>query len=77
MIKAGSTVKHIPTGEGWYVLGVNKAENKACFAGWLPSTANLKDCILVEEGDGITIEELEYRKKEFGTNWDNDGSEIE
>ena len=72
-IKAGSYVRHIPTGEMWYILGVNKVTGKVCTAGWPQTIANLGDCVLVEEGDGITKEELEYRDKEYGANWDRDG----
>ncbi len=70
MIKAGSMVKHIPTGETWYLLGVNKEKSKVCVAGYPPTIAELIDCIEIEEGSGIDQEELDYRGKKFGTNWD-------
>lgn len=69
-IQAGSTVKHIPTGEEWFLLGVNKERNRVCIAGWPATIANLSDCELINEGTGITTEELSYRNKEFGYGWD-------
>ena len=70
MIKAGSTVYHFPTGEEWFVLGVNKAKDAVCVAGWPPTTARLSNCKLVDEGNGITADELKYRCEQFGFNWD-------
>lgn len=69
-IKAGSSVLHKPSGETWFVLGVNKQKNQACIAGWPPTIANLSDCELVNAGNGITQHEREYRHKEFGSNWE-------
>ena len=75
MIKAGSTVKHIPTGERLFVLGINKELGKACIAGYPPSIVYLTDCELERKGIGITEIELDYRTKAFGLNWDaEDGS---
>jgi len=68
MIKAGSVVKHIPTGETWFVLGVNQKRNEICIAGWPPSKAKLSDCVFVEQGE-LTEVDLEYRDKRFGLNW--------
>lgn len=70
LVKAGSTIKHIPTGEEWFLLGVNKKKNKVCVAGYPPTIADLSDCIEVEDGIGLNKQELEYRNKQFGTNWD-------
>ena len=70
MIKAGSTVYHKPTREQWFILGVNTDKNMACVAGYPKTIANLSDCVLVEEGNGLTVEELRYREKEFGFGWD-------
>lgn len=70
MIKTGSTVKHIPSGEEWTLIGVNEKKNQVCAAGYPPSIAKLSDCELVEEGIGITRLELLYRIKEFGYDWD-------
>jgi len=70
MIQAGDTVCYKPSKETWYLLGVNKAKNRVCVAGYPPKEANLSDCELDEKGNGITEEERMYRDKEFGTNWD-------
>ena len=70
MIQAGDSVKHIPSGETWYLVGVSINRNKVCVAGWPPTVADLSDCVLTEKGNGINGEELEYRNKEFGANWD-------
>lgn len=72
-IKAGSTVKYRPTGEEWFILGVNRERDRVCVAGWPPSEAMLSDCELIEEGNGITKKEREYRDREFGPNWDGEG----
>jgi hypothetical protein len=69
-IQAGDTIFHRPTGEEWYLVGVSKAKNQVCAAGWPPSIAYLSDCELVKKGNGLKPEELEYRNKEFGTSWD-------
>lgn len=66
MIKAGS----IPTGERWFILGVNRDKNRACVAGWPPTIASLDNFTLVAVGEGITEEERRYRGKEFGKNWE-------
>ncbi len=70
MIKAGSIVDHVPSAERWFVLGVNKAKNRVCIAGYPPIIANLSDCVLIEEREGLTEHEQKYRDKQFGTNWD-------
>lgn len=69
-IEAGDSVKHIPTGETWYVLGVSHKKNQLCVAGWPPSIAQIDDCVLESKGNGITEEELQARNKIFGINWD-------
>lgn len=69
MIQAGDYVYHKPTKEEWYILGVNQEKNKVCVAGWPLTIAYLSDCVLIEKGNGITQEELEYRRKQFGDNW--------
>lgn len=70
MIKEGSIVTHEPTGEYWFLLGVNRKNNNVCVAGYPPTIAKLSDCTELEEGYGINDEQLEYRNKQFGTNWD-------
>lgn len=72
LIKAGDSVLHRPTGETWYLLGVNKRHGKVCVAGWPPTIADLADCDLVEKGNGITDDEREYRKRTFGEGWDEE-----
>jgi hypothetical protein len=67
----GDSVLHKPTGEVWFVLGVNKSKNHICTAGWPPSLAKLSDCDLWKRGNGITEHERQYRNKEFGTDWDS------
>jgi len=71
-IQAGDTVRHGPTGEEWFLLGVNKEKNRVCVAGWPPTMADLSDCTLTEKGNGITEEEKQYRSNKFGPNWDGD-----
>jgi hypothetical protein len=70
VIEAGDTVLHKPTGETRFLLGVNKAKNRVCVAGWPPKMAELSDCELRRKGKGITEEEREYRDGKFGTDWD-------
>lgn len=70
MIKAGDIVIHKPTQERWFVLGVNKENNRVCIAGYPPTQAYLSDCELLHSGSGINQHEREYRNKEFGISWD-------
>ena len=70
MIQAGDSILHKPTGETWYLLGVNKAKDRVCVAGWPPTEARLRDCELVRKGKGITYDELFHRNKNFGADWD-------
>lgn len=63
------TANHIPSGEDWYLLGIDINGNKVCAAGWPPSIGKLSDCKDFEKKDEITDKELEYRNKTFGTNW--------
>ena len=69
-IQAGDTILHKPTREHWFILGVNKQENRVCAAGYPPTEARLNDCVLSRKGDGITEYDKEYRDIKFGTNWD-------
>lgn len=71
-IQAGDSVKHGPTGETWFVLGVDGRGGKVCVAGWPPTIAELADCTLVEAGNGITDREREYRDAHFGRGWDDE-----
>ena len=72
MIEAGDGVKHFPTGESWFILGVNQKRDQVCAAGWPPSIGKLSECVLEEKGTGITGKEREYRDERFGSGWDRD-----
>ncbi len=69
-IHAGDTVHHKPTGERWYVLGVNHKTGKLCVGGWPYTVANISDCSLEEHRNGITDLERISRTRMFGTGWD-------
>jgi len=71
MIKASDIILHKPTGETWYLLGVNTEKNRVCVAGWPPTMAELSDCELVRSGNGITNDERTYRNEKFGAGWDD------
>jgi hypothetical protein len=66
LIRAGSTVKHVPTGENWYLLGVSKVKNKVCIAGYPPTIAQLDDCIEIEEGQGLAKRKRNIETKNLG-----------
>jgi hypothetical protein len=70
VIRPGDTVLHRPSMETWHVLGVNKAKEKVCVAGWPPTEACLADCELLQQWSGLSKRELEYRNRQLGTNWD-------
>ena len=69
-IQAGDAVKHGPSGETWYLLGVDSRRGRVCVAGWPPTEANLSDCTLIEKGKGITLYEYRYRCEKFCGGWD-------
>lgn len=70
-IQAGDTVKHRPTDEVWYVLGVNARKGTLCVAGWLATIGELRDCELVKKADRpLTDDELQHRREAFGGGWD-------
>lgn len=69
-IEAGDSVKHGPTGETWFVLGVDNKRGKACIAGWPPTICDLSDLTLVDKGNGIDERERKYRQSEFGDCWE-------
>lgn len=69
-IRAGDSVINKRTGEIWYILGVNKAQNRVCVAGYPSITAPLSECKMYKPGNGLDEAERKYRTKEFGTNWD-------
>lgn len=60
---------HVPTGEEWYVLGIDVIGNRVCAAGYPPTIGKLSDCKDFEVVSPITEEELQYRTKQFGTDW--------
>lgn len=70
-IQAGDTVYHTPCDENWYVVGVNYALGELCVAGWPPTIAKIKDCTLIEKGNGITEDELKFRNRAFGSGWED------
>ena len=69
-IEAGDSVHHYPSGEKWFLLGVNEGRGEVCPAGWPHTIARLNDCALIEKGDGVKAEELEARERLFGGAWD-------
>lgn len=61
--------KHLPTGEDWYILGVNQKRDEVCAAGWPATIGKLSDCESFEVNKPLTPEEIEYRSKTFGSDW--------
>ena len=72
VFKPGATYycDHKPTGENWFVLGVNRKRGELCVAGWPATMAQIEDCENWEIAGEITDKELEYRNRRFGTNWE-------
>lgn len=68
--KAICHVHHIPSGEDWVILGINRERNEVCAAGWPPSIGKLSDCRLIENYGELSEKELQYRNQTFGTNWE-------
>lgn len=71
-IESGDTVKHFPSGEDWFLLGVDTTRNLVCAAGWPPSMGYVSDCTLVEKGSGISEQERKYRDTRFCGYWDDE-----
>lgn len=71
VVRAGCEAIHKPTGEAWFVLGVNRHFNKCCIAGYPPTIADLSDMVLTEFVRELDENELDYRKRKFGTNWES------
>ncbi len=63
------TALHKPTGEYWYLLGIDIEGNRVCAAGWPPSIGNLSDCDEFCQCDKLTADEVEYRAAKFGYRW--------
>ena len=61
--------KHLPTGEDWYILGIDDKGNRVCVAGWPATIGKLSDCENLEVNKPLTEEEMAYRGKAFGQNW--------
>jgi hypothetical protein len=61
--------KHIPTGEDWYILGIDEEGDRVCVAGWPATIAKLSDCTNLEIYKPLTDEELAHRGRKFGQNW--------
>lgn len=71
MIQAGSTVYHRPSGEEWFVLGVNATIGRICVTGTNsePIVLKISDCTLVTAGKGLTAWERKSREALFGPEW--------
>lgn len=63
------TAHHVPTGEDWYLIGIDTERNRACAAGWPPSIGKLTDFVNFAENKPLTPDEINHRNKQFGTNW--------
>jgi len=61
---------HVPTGENWFVLGVNRDRDELCTAGWPPSMGSISHCENWELAGEINEIQLEYRNRTFGSNWE-------
>jgi len=61
--------KHLPTGEDWYILGIDCKGDRVCVAGWPASKGKLSDCRNLKVNEPLTEEEITYRKRKFGENW--------
>lgn len=71
-IQAGDHIKHGPSGENWFILGVWTPNGRVCVAGWPATMAQLSDCTLVKKGKGINLKERAYRNQTFGSAWDDE-----
>ncbi len=63
------TAKHLPTGEHWYILGIDVQGDRVCAGGWPPTIGKLSHCVDFEANKPLTESELNHRNKEFGQNW--------
>lgn len=64
---AAYTGVHVPTGEEWWIIGVDVGFNKICAAGWPPTMADLSDMKDMTYKRPLNDEELEYRRRRFGS----------
>ena len=60
---------HIPTGENWYILGIDVKGDRVCAGGWPPSIGKLSDCKNFEKNLPLDESEISYRTRKFGSNW--------
>lgn len=63
------TTHHIPTGEDWFIIGIDVKGNRVCAAGFPPSIGKLRDCVSITPFRPLTEEELKYRKNNYGDSW--------
>jgi|LakMenEpi03Aug12_release.lakeMendotaPanAssembly.Ray.scaffolds.fasta_scaffold520280_1 hypothetical protein len=61
--------KHIPSGEEWYILGIDVKGDRVCAAGYPASIGKLSDCEEFKKNKPLELSEVEYRTKTFGQNW--------
>lgn len=61
--------KHVPTGEDWYILGIDEEFDRVCAAGYPPTIGKLSDCKELEKNEPLTESELKHRERRFGINW--------
>ena len=63
-------MKHKPSGEEWYIVGIRIDEKEVCAAGWPPSIAKMEDMEVIQLNvQPLTDNAMKHRKKQFGTNW--------
>jgi|GEM_PF-4200982 len=55
--------------EGYYVVGINKSLDRICVSGYPTQALRLSDCIAFSERGKLSSEEIDFRKKHFGSNW--------
>jgi hypothetical protein len=61
--------KHIPSGEDWYIIGIDFKSGEVCAAGWPPSIGKLSDCKDFEINLPLDESELNHRRRKFGVRW--------
>ena len=62
-MRAGDTVKHLPTGETW-VLACDEDDGRVMPAGWPESEARSSDCVLIQSA--TDMERLEMLRRVAG-----------
>ena len=63
------SAKHVPTGETWYIIGVDPENDRCCALGWPPTIARITDLVDIQERTLLDEGKLRHRKITFGTNW--------